>query len=319
MRTSRTQWALCGMFICAMLVAGQLEAKKKNGFELEPGLIPAKEIHRGGPPRDGIPAIYGPKFVRAAEQSDLEDADRILGVFVGGIAKAYPVAILEHHEVVNDWTQQTHMVVSYCPLCGSGLVFRSGPEGEAVFGVSGLLYNSDVLLYDHATESLWSQILGQAVTGPKQGEKLESLPVVHTTWSKWLRRHPDTYVLTRETGYPGIDYDTGPYQGYESSRRVWFPVSNRDSRYHPKAWVLGLTINGAVRAYPFEELAKLAAGPEPAVTVEDELGGQQIRVKFEEDSAWAEDPSGKLLPAVRLYWFAWMGFHPNSTVFTVSD
>ena len=176
-----------------------------------------------------------------------------------------------------------------------------------------------MLLYDHATQSHWSQILGQAVTGPKQREKLESLPVVHTTWSSWLRRYPDTYVLTRETGYPGIDYDTGPYQGYERSKRVWFPVSNRDSRYHPKAWVLGLTINGASRVYPFEELVKVPSDSASSITVDDELGGQQIRVRFEDGNAWAEDPAGELLPAVRLYWFAWMGFHPNSTVFTVSD
>ena len=174
-------------FLLMLLLFGNDAASgvHKNGFELEPGLIPAREIHGGGPPRDGIPALYMPKFVRAAEQTTMKSDDRILGVFVGGIAKAFPVNILAYHEVVNDWTQQTHLVVTYCPLCGSGMAFQSGTDGQALFGVSGLLYNSDVLLYDHGTESLWSQILGKSVTGPRQGEQLPSIPVVHTN-SFWF-------------------------------------------------------------------------------------------------------------------------------------
>ena len=143
-------------------------APKKNGFELEGGLLSSKEIRRGGVPRDGIPAIYLPKFVKASEQQDVEAEDRVLGVVVDGIAKAFPVDILVCHEVINDWTQSKHMVITYCPLCGSGMAFHAGSDGQSVFGVSGLLYNSDVLLYDHASESLWSQILGRAVTGPKK-------------------------------------------------------------------------------------------------------------------------------------------------------
>jgi hypothetical protein len=287
---------------------------RKNGFELEPGLIPANEIHRGGPPRDGIPAIYVPKFVKAAEQSVKAD-DRVLGVSVGGIAKAFPVSILAHHEVVNDWTQQTHMVVTYCPLCGSGMAFRSGPDGKAVFGVSGLLYNSDVLLYDHATESLWSQIMGKAVSGPRQGELLASLPVVHTRWSDWLARYPDTYVLSRDTGYRGINYRRMPesYRDYERSRKVWFPVEHRDNRYHPKAWVLGLQLDGVTKAYPFEELGKTDG------ILRDRLGDTPVVIHFADDSAWAETASGELLPAIRLFWFAWYGFHPDTLVFTGED
>jgi hypothetical protein len=308
--------ATCAWFAAALIVTmvgGQASAdRQKNGFQLEPGLIPASDILRGGPPRDGIPAIFTPRFSKAAEQSDLKADDRVLGVFVGGIAKAFPVNILAHHEVVNDWTQQTHMVVTYCPLCGSGMAFRSGLDGKALFGVSGLLYNSDVLLYDQATESLWSQILGQAVTGPKQGEKLKSIPVLHTRWSDWLSRHPDTWVLSRDTGYRGIDYRKVPeaYRGYERSRRVWFEVEHRDNRYHPKEWVLGLQLNGVTKAYPFEELA----GSEGVV--HDQLGGTPVIIHYSADGAWAETESGELLPAVRLFWFAWYGFHPDTLVYT---
>ena len=216
----------------------------KNGFELEPGLIAPGKLKRGGPPRDGIPAIYSPKVAKADAQNDLQPDDRVLGVTVGGIAKAFPVSILAHHEVVNDWTQTTHMVITYCPLCGSGMAFHSGEDGQALFGVSGLLYNSDVLLYDRETESLWSQILGKAITGPMQGMQLQSIPVIHTSWEAWRERHPETYVLSRDTGYRGIKYSSGPqaYRGYERSRKIWFPVEHRDSRFHPKAWVLGVQI-----------------------------------------------------------------------------
>jgi len=306
---------ILGWVIALVVIAPDVSGQRRNGFELEGSLIPPGEIRRGGPDRDGIPAIYTPKFVPAGQQSDLGAEDRVLGLFIGGIPKAFPISILEHHEVVNDWTQQTHMVVTYCPLCGSGMVFKSGEDGKAVFGVSGLLYNSDVLLYDHGTESLWSQILGKAVTGPERGRVLESLPVVHTRWSEWLERHPETWVLSRETGYPGIDYDSGPaaYRGYERSRRVWFPVANTDDRYHPKAWVLGVQMNGISKAYPFEELARVGG------VVRDALGDASVVIRFDGVGAWAEDAAGELLPAVRLYWFAWVGFHPETRVFTAKD
>ncbi len=291
------------------LAVDAASAATKNGFELEASLIPIDEIRRGGPPRDGIPAIYAPKFETAASQKDVAPEDRVLGVHVGGIAKAFPVDILDHHEVVNDWTQQTHMVITYCPLCGSGMAFHPGADGQAVFGVSGLLYNSDVLLYDHATESLWSQILGKAVTGPSRGQTLEQIPVVHTTWADWLERHPDTHVLSRETGYRGIRYGRSPYRGYERSSRIWFPVAARDTRYPSKAWVLGLVLDGVSRAYPFEELEKTGG------VVRDTVGTTPITVRFDNGTAWAQSEDGSLLPAVRLFWFAWYGFHPDTEVF----
>ncbi len=306
-----------GLALAILLIAAVADGARKNGFDLDGALVPEREIRRGGPPRDGIPAIYRPRFLPGSQQSFLDASDRVLGLSVGGIAKAFPVAILEHHEVVNDWTQQTHMVVTYCPLCGSGMAFRSGADGQAVFGVSGLLYNSDVLLYDHATESLWSQILGRAVTGPSRGERLKSIPVVHTTWSDWLRREPQTYVLSRDTGYRDIDYRRAPeaYRHYPRSRRIWFPVANTDDRFHPKALVLGVELGGTTKAYPFEELARTSG------TVRDRVGGVPVVVRYQaaDQAAWAEDESGGLLPAVRLYWFAWVGFYPETGVFAAPD
>ena len=298
------------LLLCLLLAGASGPAvaePRKNGFVLEPALVPVDEIRSGGPPRDGIPAIYTPKFVRADARHRVGPADRVLGLAVDGVAKAFPVEILDHHEVVNDWTQPTRMVVTYCPLCGSGMAFEV-PGGEAVFSVSGLLFNSDVLLYDHQTESLWSQILGKAVTGPSAGQTLRQIPLLHTTFGQWRERHPDTWVLSRDTGYRGVPYGQSPYRGYERSRRVWFPVADRDRRYHPKAWVLGVEVDGAFKAYPFEELER-AAGP-----VRDSIAGQALTVRYDGDSAWAEDAAGELMPGIRLFWFAWYAFHPDTDV-----
>ncbi|MFV2090818.1 MAG: DUF3179 domain-containing (seleno)protein, partial [Pseudomonadales bacterium] len=119
----------------------------------------------------------------------------------------------------------------------------------------------------------------------------------------------------RDTGYRGIDYRRIPeaYRGYERSREVWFSVEHRDNRYHPKAWVLGLQLNGVTKAYPFEELGKTDG------IVRDRLGDTPVLVHFGDDGAWAETESGELLPAIRLFWFAWYGFHPDTLVFTSED
>lgn len=279
----------------------------KNGFELKPGLVKPADIRRGGPPKDGIPAIVRPRFVKAAAIDFLDSGDRVLGLVLDGVPRAYAVKILDWHEVVNDRTQPTPVLVTYCPLCGSGMAFRADDD---VFGVSGLLYNSDVLLYDRATESLWSQIMGKAVTGPRMGAELTQVPVVHTTWGQWLARHRESLALSTQTGYQVADYRRSKeYVRYEKSRSLWQPVKHRDRRFHPKEWVLGLGVDGVFKAYPFSALAE-AGGP-----VRDQLGERPVTINYADGEAWAEDGSGELLPAVRMFWFAWYAFHPETEVY----
>ena len=137
-----------------------------NGFNLTNLLIPSNEIKHGGPPRDGIPAINQPKYAKADATDFLHDDDYVLGVYQNDIAKAYPIRILNYHEIVNDLFDETAIAITYCPLCGSGVAILADIDGTRFsFGVSGLLYNSDVLLYDRETESLWSQLMGKAVSG----------------------------------------------------------------------------------------------------------------------------------------------------------
>lgn len=291
-------------------VVGPSVARTLNGFDLRGALVPLDAIEAGGPPRDGIPAIDHPRFVDAV-RAGLAPADRILGLALGGMARAYPVRILNWHEIVNDRLGERPVAVTYCPLCGTGIAFDARVAGrEASFGVSGLLYNSDVLLHDRGTESLWSQILGRAVAGPLKGTELQSLPLTHTSWSAWHERHPRTEVLSVETGF-ARDYARDPYDGYDKVPRLMFDVQHRDERLPLKAWVLGLVIDGQARAYPFDRLALHA---DAAGRLRDEIAGRQVEIRFDRrhGSAEAFDGQGRALAAVTAYWFAWAAFHPGT-------
>ncbi len=280
------------------------------GFELSDLRIPLKEIMKGGPPKDGIPVIDHPKYVSVEVADFLLPSDRVLALEVDGIAKAFPLRVLDHHEIVNE----TDFVVSYCPLCNSGVAFKTVVNGQAnTFGVSGLLYNSDVLMYDRNTESLWSQIKGEAIAGGASGEKLELLPVVHTTWADWKTRHPHTLVLSTETGYKR-DYSKTPYHAYRTSDKLMFPVSEVNHKMGKKTLVLGVEIGGQFKAYPFPKLKQQAKGG----IVEDSFNGKVIQIHYnsKQNTAYATDSEGNLLEyAMTLYWFAWYVFHPETEVF----
>ncbi len=287
-------------------------APLKNGFDLAGSLVPPGEIHQGGPPRDGIPALDDPRFVDAGEAGFLEDTDRVLGLVLGGEARAYPIDILNWHEIVNDQVGGRPVAVTFCPLCGTGVAFdaRIGDE-RALFGVSGLLYNSDVLLYDRRTQSLWSQIKRQAVSGPLRGQRLAALPLDHTTWRAWRAEHPETLVLSTDTGHTR-DYRKDPYAGYASESGLYFPVSARSKRYHPKERVLGLEVAERFKAYPFAELA-LTGKRE----IRDRVKGREVLIRFdaENGSARAFDGEGEPLAGITGFWFAWYAFHPDTEIF----
>ena len=317
-----------------MAMVGTAQAGTKNGFELSDSLVPEAEIFKGGPPRDGIPAIDKPLFTSAAKAGIASD-DMVMGVSLNGIAKAYPLRILNRHEVVNDTFAQTGVVISFCPLCGSGVVFllpqRQGASGSvtsspvtsspvtsssitSTFGVSGLLYNSDVLLYDRESESLWSQLMLKAISGRRKGETLTLLAATLTSWAEWQRRYPNTLLLS-ETTNAGIAYGRDPYAGYKKSQKLWFPVKAFSDALPTKERVLGLSINGVDKAYPHSELRQA-----PAELV-DFIGGQKVRIIWSENgqSAYALDENGEQIAAVTAYWFAWFGFHPQTQIYRANN
>jgi len=262
-----------------------------NGFAVEPADIPVREILPGGPGRDGIPALDHPEH--AVAPTLWPDDALVMGVAWNGEARAYPLDILTWHELVNDTLGRRPILVSYCPLCGTGLVFdrRVGEGGRArSFGVSGLLYRSDLLMYDRETESLWSQISARAVTGPSRGARLGLVRARIVPWSRWRALHPDTTVLTRNTGHRR-DYGASPYGDYAESERLLFEVA-RDRRYHPKMPTLGLrTTDGAARAYPAIEVVRAGGA------IEERFAGHPESVEVVEG-----------------YWFAWAAFHPETSV-----
>lgn len=282
-----------------------------NGFDVDGALVPEEQILQGGPPRDGIPAIDNPEFVSPAEANFLQDRDRVLGMDLHGIKKAYPIKILNHHEIVNDRFGDRKIVVTFCPLCGTGIAFAPEVNGETLqFGVSGLLYNSDMLLYDRKTDSLWSQILGKAISGPLRGSRLRTLPITHTTWADWRDRHRDTSVLSTRTGH-FRNYQRSPYGDYTSNDKVYFPISHQSRRYHPKERVIGIEVNGKFRAYPFSELGKSSG------RITERLNGITVSITFDKtNGSGRAESNGKPVQQMTAFWFAWYAFHPDTSVYT---
>ena len=296
-------FCIAWLFLCATSYA-----QKYNGFDISNALVNKREIVSGGPPRDAIPPIDNPVF-SPPSKTQRESTEQILGLNYQGIQKAYPLDILIWHEIVNDLFASQAVVISYCPLCASGVAFKSDPKG---FGVSGLLYNSDVLLYDRKTESLWSQIAMQAISGERKSEKLSHLSLHQTTLKSWLERHPESLVLTEQTGFQR-NYNENPYAGYEKSPHVYFDVKNKAPKViHPKSLVLGIKIENIAKAYPLETFKNKGL-----THVKDKIGNHEITFKWDDTSESAEVIyNGEAeIEIIQLYWFAWYAFHPDTEIF----
>jgi hypothetical protein len=241
----------------------------------------AANVVSGGPGKDGIPAIDEPQFAAAEDAEFLSDDDVVFGLAAAREARAYPQLVLVWHEIVNDEFPDGPISVTYCPLTGSVVAFRgTAPDGSPyTFGTTGNLVNSNLLMYDRQTDSNWPQLLGAAITGDAEGEALEEIPVDWTTWSRWRQAHPETVVLTTETGYLR-SYGSDPYGsytpvgGYYSSDRLLFGVSHDDDRLPRKEVVIGVKRGGDRLAVPKDLLAD--SGVERA-----EVGGDRVAVLYD--------------------------------------
>ncbi|MDQ6979703.1 MAG: DUF3179 domain-containing protein [Mariprofundaceae bacterium] len=305
-------YPLFALLLFPFLKSAAYELGGVNGFRIDAPLVSKNEIYQGGPARDGIPALDNPVFLAADDDNFLEPDDRVLGLSLNGVTRAYPIKILNHHELVNDMFNGKPVLISFCPLCGTGVAFDTMVRGQRLmFAVSGLLYNNDVLMYDRKTDSLWSQIQNRAVTGSFKGELLITIPLEHTRWVDWKQQHPKTQVLSSKTGYVR-NYDASPYAGYDTHDTLYFPISVSDSRYRAKDRVIGISVKGHTKAYPFVELAKMT------MPVHDHFAGLDLIIKYNDDakSATISDSNGKTIHTLTAFWFAWFAFHPNTEVLT---
>jgi hypothetical protein len=259
----------------------------------------------GGPPKDGIPAIDHPVYLPAEEGDGfLKEEDVVFGVTEEGAPRAYPQKVFYWHEIVNEEREGKKLSLTYCPLTGSVIGFRGSN-----FGVSGKLYNSNLVMYDRETESLWPQILGKAVHGARKGERLESFPAVVTTWGRWKARYPETLVLSEETGYRR-NYNRNPYPGYEELLRVWFPVAAESDRFHTKKVMVGIENRGEYLAIPKEEFRGVGRA-------RVSLGGDGLEITYDLELESVEVTSaGGEVRYFEVYWFAWYAYHPETGVWS---
>ena len=217
--------------------------------------VPYSEIKRGGPPRDGITPIDHPVFETVSEASSyMTDHEPVVSVELGGESRAYPLAILIWHEIVNDELGGNAITVTYCPLCNTAIVFdrEVGEERRLLdFGTTGYLRHSDMVMWDRQTESWWQQITGEAIVGEYTGTQLKVLPAALVSWQDFKDSYPDASVLSRDTGYPR-NYSRPPYPGYDSiDDRPFMFFGELDDRLPPNERVVGLNIGETAIAYPF--------------------------------------------------------------------
>ncbi|MEZ4699992.1 MAG: DUF3179 domain-containing protein [Rhodothermales bacterium] len=321
-------------------------------------IVDANLFRDGGVGKDGIPALVDPPLVSAPTATYLADSSRVIGLVAGERAIAIPHNILWWHEIVNLTLDGAPLAVTFCPLTGSSMAFDRSAAAGAAFGVSGLLYQSNLTMYDRNTdESLWPQMNREAGCGERNGTPLVMSPVIEMTWAGWQALHPDTEVLSSQTGwtrnYTPAGYPYGDYEDIDNNRLlVNLPI---DTRRPPKERVLGIPGTDGGVAYPFGLLDDGAPTRALADTVDGlpvvilwdgakraamaytaELDGAPIAFEIHEGriedtdtgSVWEVDgravegdrAGARLTPIAEAYvafWFAWATFEPNTRIWGV--
>jgi Protein of unknown function (DUF3179) len=323
-------------------------------YDGAPARIRLEEVVFGGVPVEGIPALDQPPHVAAAAARYLDDSERVFGVSVRGAARAYPLRILDWHEMVNDVVGGEPVTLSYCTLCGSGVLYSTrAPSGTVyTFGTSGLLYRSNKLMIDRQTQSLWLNLTGEPAVGRLAGEpvRLPVLPVVVTTWQEWRTRHPATTVLALDREMErrwGFSYLPGAADRRRAG--VSFPVWLHSGALEPHAEIFAVRLGDRAKAYPLrralaERVINDRLAGEPLVVVADaesgavrayRRGGRSFapgsrpgevvdaegrRWSAGEDSLSPQGPGPAVPPLERLpghqaFWFAWYSLFPRSELY----
>lgn len=288
-------------------------------------------IMSGGPPPDGIPSIDKPAFISAAD-ARLDDAEPVIGLHYNGEARAYPHRIMVHHEIVNDRVGGLNLAVTYCPLTATAQGFK---RGGTTLGVSGLLLNSNLVMFDRSSQTRFSQINATGLTGPHRGRTLDEVRLIWTTWDRWRAVHPGTRVLSERTGHLR-NYARDPYgsynptSGYYAQNQTIFPLMHESNRHHKKAMVVGARTATRSVSFVMSDLARDGVqGTANFVAVYDpRLDTGYIYVREQGTALPVANGDGKYelqgkahdadaLPltqpvAVEAFHFAWHAFYPKS-------
>ncbi len=228
------------------------------GEQAELCQVSGLELTASGVAKDAIPALSNPTFVEPGHlgTTHLFPQDLVIGMVVAGEALAFPMSIMWWHEIVNLDRTGVRLAVTYCPLTGTAMAFDRTAVGNRDLGVSGLLLENNLVMYDRTTdESLWGQMLGGAICGSAKGRTLPRVPLLVTTYDGWRTLHPDTRVVSSDTGYDR-NYSVNPYVDYErlDAPPLYESQNNRDHRRQPKEKVLGIPGPGGDLAVPFQDL-----------------------------------------------------------------
>lgn len=285
--------------------------------------VPRESLLRGGPWKDGIPsltteaarrkggkyAVKPPSIVAPDKIDWLADGDRVIVVTLNGQARAYPLNLLNHHEIINDTLGGEPIAAIYCPLCDSATVV-SRKLGEEVyeFGVSGLLHKSNVVFYDRTDQALWSQVGLEALSGPNAGQSLRHVNTFElVTFARFKRDHPEASVVDHDTGHRRR-YTRNPYANYFKNDRLMFPIEGLDQKLANKTPVIGVKVGEATRAYLIEAITEAPGG-----RVVDQLGGGEVEIVA--DAGGVRVVRAPEAAAVsHTFWFAWQAFHPQSSL-----
>ncbi|MDR5671646.1 DUF3179 family protein [Halalkaliarchaeum sp. AArc-CO] len=292
----------------------------------------------GGPPKDGIPSIDDPEFLEVGDAETPDDDAIVLGMVGDDEAKAYPRRVLVQHEIVNDTLDGVPVAVTYCPLTGTALGFE---RGDTEFGVSGMLINNNLIMYDRELERWWPQIPAVSIPGPWHdtpgGATLREFDVVRTRWGAWRDRHPDTVVLSEATGF-ARNYGRDPYgaRGYYQNDNTIFGNLHESDRYHSKRWVYGIRAEEGATAFLADSVRESgvvhgAVGDVPHVAVYDpgldtaivyrnpdgetfEFDGGAVRDENRDEYPPNDLP---LQPALSFdaFWFGWFAYYPQTAVY----
>jgi hypothetical protein len=245
--------------------------------------IAFSSLRSGGPPPDGIPPIDNPQFESIESAREwLFDQSPVIAVELDGDARAYPLGILTWHEIVNDTLGDTPVAVTFCPLCNAGIVFVRRVDNDTIrLGVSGLLRNSDMVMWDDLTQSFWQQISGTGIVGEYTGVVLDQLPSQMTSLGAFAEAYPDGVVLSRDTGEVR-SYGVNPYRGYDTASAPFLYDGPMDDRLSAFERVLAVRIGTTLKAYPFSVLSTVGL-------VNDELGAIPVLALWQPGATSALD------------------------------